>query len=66
MALPGIEPGSRASETPILSIVLQGQAAKITVGPYCCFISLNKRSTSSFLHNAVPAFMVAAVPAATP
>ena len=70
MASPGIEPGSGASETLILSIVLQGQksdkAAKITEPDYYCFNSLNIRSVSSFLHSSVPGLSVAAVPAATP
>jgi hypothetical protein len=41
-------------------------AANVIVAAYSCFNCANIRSVSSFLHNSVPAFRVAAVPAATP
>ena len=108
MASPGIEPGSGASETLILSIVLRGhyiqeqfllrnsytiparmpvssipfpsnvqagghcttrpalQVANVIEPRYSCFNCANIRSVSSFLQSSVPAFNVAAVPAATP
>ena len=69
VALPGIEPGSGASETHILSIVLQGpclNAANVIDADYSCFNCAKIRSVSFFLHNSVPEFIVAAVPAATP